>query len=126
MTNIFFKLPSGYFDADHLREEYEYFKEDTFEYLKWKPRAALIDKNGKTSRLYTGQKYDLNFTDLVENGWTQDHCGVCSLTLTGFENECQQTSGYFNGHDWVCKWCYENIIATGDIEKRLLELPKKE
>ena len=91
MTNIFFKLPSGYFDADHLREEYEYFKEDTFEYLKWKPRAALIDKNGKTSRLYTGQKYDLNFTDLVENGWTQDHCGVCSLTLTGFENECQQT-----------------------------------
>jgi hypothetical protein len=120
------KLPTGYFETDHLREEYEYFKGHAFEYLKWKPRAALIDKNGKTSRLYTGQKYDPNFIDLVENGWMHDHCGVCSITLTDVENEFQQTSGYFNGFDWLCKWCYENIIAADDIEKRISELLMKE
>ncbi len=126
MKRVLITLPSGDFEANHIREEYEYFKDDVFEYLQWKPRAALIDKNSKTSRLYTGQNYDPTFIDLVEDGWRHDHCGVCSITLTDFQNEFQQTSGYFNGYDWVCKWCYETIIAADDIEKTLAHLAKRE
>jgi hypothetical protein len=49
MNKRLIKLPTGYFEPDDVREEYEYSKDDSFEFLEWKPRAVLIDKNGKTS-----------------------------------------------------------------------------
>jgi hypothetical protein len=124
--SIFVKLPSGYFDIDDIREQYEDLKDTSFEYGKWKPRAALIEKNGKTSWLYTGQKYDPKFIDLVEDGWTHDHCVICSRTISEKENQYTDSNGYFNGYEWVCKGCYETVISASDLEKRLAELPKYE
>ena len=126
MKKILVKLPSGYFDIEDIREEYEYFKDDTFEFMKWKPRTALIEKGGKQSWLFTGQKFDANYIELVENGWTHDHCSVCSITLTDFENEYQQTEGYFNGYDWICKGCYETLFTSNNLEETLSQLPKQE
>ena len=36
--------------------------------MNWKPRPALIDKTGKTSSLYTGQKFDPTYIDLIKDG----------------------------------------------------------
>ena len=123
---IYVKLPTGDFDIEDLREFYADLKDSSFQFSEWKPRPALVEKYGKTSWLYTGQTYDPKFIDLVEDGWIHDHCYVCSKTISGTKNEYTETSGYFNGFDWVCKHCYETIINTDDLEKRLSELPQYE
>ena len=52
MSNTFVKLPTGDIEIEHIREMYEDLKGTTFRYIRWKPRSALVDKNGKTTRLY--------------------------------------------------------------------------
>ena len=125
MSTTFVKLPSGYVEIEWLRDVCEDLINTPFKFMKWEPRPALIDKNGKVSRLYTGQKYDPNYIDLVEDGWTHDHCQICDLNISDYENENTVTSGYFNAFDWVCKNCYEAVLDTDDFEKRLNDLPKK-
>ena len=127
MGKILVKLPSVYVDIEWLRELCKDLKDDaSFEYAQWKPRAALIDKNGGTSTLYTGQKYDSSYTNLVEDGWTHDHCPICDIRISDYKDENTVTSGYFNGFDWICKDCYEAVLDTDDIDKRINDLPKHE
>ena len=124
MSNTFVKLPSGNIEIGHIRETYEDLKGSTFQYLKWTARQALIERKGGTSWLYTGQTYDSNYIDLVENGWTHDHCEICFMSFGDNENDYIFSSGYFNGYDWVCKSCYETIISVNNLEETLRELPK--
>ena len=124
--SIYIKLPTGDFDIEDLREFYADLKDSSFKFSEWKSRPALIEKNRKASWLYTGQNYDPKFIDLVEDGWTHDDCYVCSKTITDTKNEYTETSGYSNGLDWVCKDCYEIVIDTDDLEKRLSKLPQYE
>lgn len=126
MSNTFVKLPTGDIEIDHIREMYEDLKDTSFEYMKWTPRPALIEKNGKTTWLYTGQKFDPNYISLVNDGWTHDHCQICSINISDNENEYIVTSGYFNGYDWVCKSCFEIIIVVDNLEKALTEMAKYE
>lgn len=124
MSNIFVKLPTGDIEIDHIREMYRELKNTSFEHKNWKPRAALIERNRGNAWLYTGQKYDPKYIALVEDGWTHDHCEICSITITDTKSEYTITSGFYNGSEWVCESCYEKIIATNDLEKKLTELPK--
>jgi hypothetical protein len=124
MSNTFIKLPNGDVEIEHIREMYADLKGSNFQFMKWKARPALIDRNGKTTRLYTGQKFDPNYIDLVEDGWTHDHCQICFGSIGEHENEYTQTEGYFDGYDWVCKSCYDTILASENIEEKLKELPQ--
>ena len=124
MNNTFVTLPTGNIEIDHVREMYEDLKDTALEFNKWKPRPALIEKNSKTTWLYTGQKFDSKYIDLVEDGWTHDHCQICFISIGDNVNEYSVNSGYFNGYDWVCKSCYETIIVVKNLEEKLAELPK--
>ena len=114
---MFVKLPTGNIEIDHIREMYEELKETPFRFMNWNPRPALIEKSGKTTWLYTGQKFDPKYIALVEDGWTHDHCQICSISISEKENEYTITNGYFNGYNWVCKSCYESILTADDLEK---------
>jgi len=126
MKHTFVKLPTGDIEIDHIREMYEDLQATSFQYMTWKPRTALIEKNGKTSWLYTGQKFDPDYIELVEKGWTHDHCEICSISISDSKNHYTVTDGYFNGSEWLCKSCYETIIAVDNLEGKLAELPKYE
>ena len=124
MSKTFVKLPTGDIEIDHVREMYEDLNGTNFQFMNWKPRSALVDKNGKTTRLYTGQEFDPKYFDLVENGWTNDDCQICFVNIGEHENQYTQTAGYFNGFDWICKSCFETFITSDELEKKLAELPQ--
>ena len=124
MSNTFVKLPTGDVEIEHIREMYEDLKGSDFQYMDWKPRPALVERNRGTSWLYTGQKFDSEYIDLVEGGWTHDHCQICSVTMCENKNEYTVTNGYFDGYDWVCKSCYETILVLDNLEEKLNELPQ--
>ena len=120
MSKNFVKLPTGDVEIDHLREMYTDLNFTKFEFLPWRPRPALIDKSTKSTRLYTGQKFDSAYFDLVEDGWSHDHCEICFTRISeGSNGECEY--GYFNGGVWVCKNCFEMILSSKDLEKSLQE-----
>jgi hypothetical protein len=124
MSNTFIKLPTGDIEIEHIREMYEDLKGTDFHFMKWKPRPALVDKKGKTKWLYTGQKFDPTYIDLVEDGWTEDDCQICYVNIGENEYQYTQTEGYFNGFDWVCKSCYEALMSGDNLEDKLAELPQ--
>jgi len=126
MNFTFVKLPTGNIEIDHIREMYSELRNNEFRFTKWFPRPALIEKNRKTSWLYTGQRFDPKFIELVQDGWTHDHCQICSTTLSENANQHSFTEGYFDNYDWVCKSCYELILKSDNIEEFLKKCNKIE
>lgn len=125
MKNIFVKLKIGNIEINHIREMIEEIEKENYTFKKWFPRPGLKEKNTDfVSRLYIGQSYDKNQFDFVEDGWINDHCEICFKTLGKEENEHVETSGYFDGYDWICKSCFEELVMAENIETVLKELEK--
>lgn len=97
-------------------------EEFTWQLQQWTPRPALIDKSGGGSRLYVGQTYNPKYFDLVNDGWTHDHCIICYQTVSDWK-ETQVTADkreYTDGNNnWICKNCYTNFIKPKDYQKVL-------
>jgi hypothetical protein len=89
----------------------------TWTFGKWKRTPALNEKNGGSSRQYVGQNYDLKYFDLVQDGWTHDHCEICSKIIS--DTEDSDTKGYNLDNDWICEECYKLFMVTDDIEMEL-------
>lgn len=104
---------------------YSELRDSDFQLTKWFPRPALIEKDRKTSWLYTGQKFDTNFIEVVQDVWTHDHCQICSPTLSENANE-HIPEGYFDNSDWVCKSCYELILKSDNLEEFINKSEKVE
>jgi hypothetical protein len=125
MKYTFVKSKSGNIEIDHIREMVGEINKDEFIFKNWFPRPGLKEKNSDfVSRLYIGQSYDKNQFDLVENGWTDDHCIICMRTLGENPNDYIETSGYFDGDDWVCKSCFEEFVLPENLESKLNSLEK--
>jgi hypothetical protein len=77
---------------------------------KWLSRAAFVSK-GKTSD-YVGQNCNPKYTELIEDGWSHDHCEICWWSLHELENS-DSGEGYTNdGRSWLCTECYEQSVVT--------------
>ena len=128
MTNkkTWVKLPQGgEIELNFLKDGIEESRQEKWEYRKWFPRPALIDKSGGGgSRLYTGQKYDDKHFKLKDDGWTRDHCGICFQTLAEFKDNTTDDEGYYNGYFWICKSCFKLFIKPADINETLARLEK--
>ena len=93
-----------------LKESVEWVRKLKWKKKKWIARAALASK-GSTSD-YVGQKYNLEKTKLIEDGWSHDHCEVCWWTLCESDNP-EEGEGYTtNGHTWLCGECFENFVQN--------------
>lgn len=120
-------LPNkGEIELDYLLESVEWARKDKYELKKWFARKALIDKNGGSSRLYTGQSFDNQYIELKEDGWTHDHCEICSTTLSNLDESTIENEGYFNGQCWICKSCHELFIEAIDLKESIDRLKKIE
>ena len=84
----------------------------------WKPTAALVHKKGGTVSQYRGQKFDPDKIDLVEDGWTHDHCEICWWTLHE-SDDADDGVGYRNEtNGWICTECFDHFVGNQSPEKK--------
>jgi len=118
----FIKIPGkGKYKLTLLVELLEYLRKISWKYRIWRFSPALVDKVGGTIRYYIGQNFDEKYFELVEDGWTHDHCEICIQQITnndiGYESE--------DNNNWVCQSCYEIFLKPNDIDKVLQSLKEK-
>src|SRR5690606_8902804 len=65
---------------------------------------VLVDMNGRSTRLYIGQTFDEKKIELVKNGWTHDHCDICSNDIRA-KDSCA-----ISDNQIICKNCYDDFI----------------
>jgi len=46
---------------------------------------------------------------LVEGGWDHEHCALCWRTISAREED--DNTGYRNGRNWLCSFCYQRFIV---------------
>ena len=112
MTSELVTIHGDQWKLSDIREETEWVKSQCWEFREWKPRAALVSK-GKVSE-YVGQKYQPQYTELVDDGWTHDHCEICWWSIHESEDkECGE--GYTtDGRTWICKECFKLFVKDND------------
>src|SRR5438128_4229062 len=106
----------GEMDVEYLVEEIRALKlRGDWTMKEWKAVPALNEKNGRTSAKYNGQNFDPKYFDFIEDGWTHDHCQICSKTISDNPgNSDWATRGHTNGNDWICEQCYSLFMTTND------------
>ena len=117
MSNTSVRLPNGDIEIEHIREMVEDLKDGDFKFSKWFARPALIEKKSVTTHLFLGQKFDPNYFVLDNEGWTHDHCEICSVVISEQQSEYVRHKGYFDKWNWICKVCYEILFINDNIEE---------
>ena len=84
---------------------------------KYVAESALVEKSGSSIRQNVGQKFDKNYFEIVEKGWTHDHCEICNSTISEEYNEenDNEIEGYNSENIWLCNFCYDNFVKTDDL-----------
>ena len=77
---------------------------------------VFAKQTGKVSFDLTLAADSANF-ELVKGGWKKDHCFICRWELFESQDEADaaHSTGYTNGHDWVCTECYEKFWQGPDF-----------
>jgi len=116
---IFIKIDNwGEIQLDYLVDTVKQFKnEGTWTLKQWKRTPALNDKSGGSSRQYVGQTYDPKYIDLVQDGWTHDHCEICTRTIS--DTDDWDTQGYNLYNLWICDKCFNLFMVPADIVSEL-------
>lgn len=128
---IFVKLPNsdGVIELAYLTEQILNARniEHDWQPKRWTPQPALIEINGGSSQLYHGQKYDPQYFNLVDDGWTHDHCLICFQTISNNSDQNEQvvSEGYTDQfNNWICHNCYSNFIQPKDYNAVLNDLKR--
>jgi hypothetical protein len=103
-------------NVDYVREAVNRCRADNWHWQKtqWRPRDVAIDrKTGRASFDLTLANDSANF-ELVKGGWKKDHCFICRWALCQ-SDDVEHTTGYTNGHDWVCTECYTKFFDRPDF-----------
>lgn len=98
-------------DRTYVEESIAYSRSSAWQETKWRPRPALVHRDGGRVSLYTGQGYDPDKIDLVEDGWNHDHCQICWWDLHEAD-DAEHGIGYSDGEGWLCSECYNKFIVT--------------
>lgn len=106
-----------------IQEDLDWCRQQSWKCQRWQASAALVHKKGGSASLCIGQKFDPDKIDLVEDGWTHDHCAICWHTLFDGEKE-EENTGWTDGkRNWLCLECHEKLI-TGKAEQSSRHVPK--
>jgi hypothetical protein len=120
---IYVTIPNrGDHELSNLLDTVDYLRQLTWTYKIWTPTPALIDKSSGSSRQYVGQTFDSKYFDLVEDGWTHDHCEVCFQTISNIEGYGDSDGYKGDSGDWICKDCYALFIKPEDVQKTIRSL----
>jgi len=74
--------------------------------IVFKPKPALIEVKSKGIHLFRGQNYDASKFNLVQNGWTHEHCDNCFARIE--ENDIM----YENQGEIKCDECYLKMKSS--------------
>ena len=80
--------------------------ESTWMLKPWSASSALFPKDDGPSAKFHGQEFDPAKYELVEEGWSHDHCPFCWVTISDETTPDSIAEAYTNGYDWVCPSCY--------------------
>jgi hypothetical protein len=98
----------------HIEDDITYCRTLNWTRTKWKPRVALVDRKSGSSTPYSGRPYDARHFQVIEGGWSHDHCEICWWTLRDSEDE-EEGIGYTDGAgDWLCIECFRKFIENED------------
>ncbi|XOV68697.1 MAG: hypothetical protein ACFHU9_05845 [Fluviicola sp.] len=106
MTKTKTKISQREFDSKYLEEQLGWIKHLDWTQESWKPKTALVDKKGNVTHLYTGQKFDAKYFDLVDKAWSHDHCDICSNRI-----EEGDTYAIAEGNI-ICDLCFEDFVKV--------------
>ena len=121
--NTYVTLPNrGDYEVQTLLEIIKYLRQLAWTYKLWAQTPALIDKSGNSSRPYVGQNFDPKYFDLVEDGWTHDHCEICSQPISNIDGYGDRDGYKADNGEWICKNCYDLFIKPADIEATIQSL----
>ena len=103
-----------------LRTELEWARK--MEWIKsiWKPKPALMEIGGKSSRPYIGQKFDSKYFEIKNDGWNHEHCDLCSVGI--YEND----DLFISENQIICESCHSEFIVPKNINETLDEMNKVE
>jgi len=104
------KIDGREFKVSDLVEELNWARNLEWTKINWKKRDALVDKKSGTVRLYVGQKYNPEYFDFVNKGWTHDHCDIC------FSKVESNDIAYESDAQILCSYCYFEFIAPKNID----------
>ena len=76
----------------------------------WQASPALFAKDGGPSTKFHGQSFDAAKYELIEDGWSHDHCPFCWVTICDDPVPEYVSEAYTNGYDWVCPDCYAKYL----------------
>ena len=69
-----------------------------------------------------GRSTTPNYFDVVDNGWTHDHCEICLQTISGIQ-DYGETEGFTNdNNEWICKSCFELFIKPDNVKSFMSSL----
>ena len=94
-----------------IRDAVDSCRSRSWTYAVWRPRSALVDRSGGV-REYTGQAFDPVDFELVEGGWTHDHCEICWSSLHESEDSVHGAGFTADGRTWLCSECYGKLIES--------------
>ena len=93
-----------------IAEDVAWIAQRSWQLEKWLCGPALIHKKGGTVSYYRGQKFDPNKINLVQEGWSHDHCLICNWTLHE-TNDNDSGVGFTDANGgWLCQECYTKLI----------------
>jgi len=96
---------------DYVRLNVERLRSHKFTLLPWHPSPALLPRSNKgASSKFHGQAYDQAEYELVEDGWSHDHCPFCWVTIEDREYEGAVTTAFTDGYNWVCPPCFARYL----------------
>uniref|UniRef100_UPI00404B8875 hypothetical protein n=1 Tax=Fulvivirga sp. TaxID=1931237 RepID=UPI00404B8875 len=105
-TKKFISLSGREFNSKLLKEDLEWVLKLTWTESIWEPKDALTEKNGGSTWLYTGQTFNEEKIELVKNGWTHDHCDICSNDIR------EKDSCAISNNQIICEECHNDFIKN--------------
>ena len=96
---------------DEMRNLAEEVRNNKWVKKKWNPSPALLCKKSKVITKYSGQKYDSNKFELIENGWDHDHCLFCWQCICDSGSKNCKYNGFTDGEYWICETCHQKVIV---------------
>jgi hypothetical protein len=91
---------------------------------KWHWQKRALTNNDIVIEKKTGKvSFDLKLAEdsenfeLVKGGWKKDRCFICRWELfeSQSESDAEHSTGYTNGHIWLCTECYGKFWGRPDF-----------
>jgi hypothetical protein len=90
-----------------------------FPSLRSVEEAAWDDRNAYHYSIpYTGQEYDAEEFEMLEDGWDHEHCHVCMASIEPGDEYWQDVSNRLVN---LCLDCYRQLTGGGPSPRTVLE-----